>query len=129
MILWFSVAAKKASQSVNLFSLSIPAMCLPGVQDEFSAKSIVCFQSGVLCFSCIISMGPPLLLMVLEFFGESYWGVSGDKAAVLAVFWYGGGVGLIVSYFWRSGFDFLNWVFLIICRRMWGKLFNFFMEY
>lgn len=64
--------------------------------------------------------------MVLEFFGESYWGVSGDKAAVLAVFWYGGGVGLIVSYFWRSGFDFLNWVFLIICRRMWGKLFNFF---
>lgn len=48
MIFWFSVAAKKASQSVNLFSLSIPAMCLPGVQDEFSAKSIVCFQSGVL---------------------------------------------------------------------------------
>lgn len=31
----------------------------------------------------------------------------------------------VVSYFWRSGFDFLNWVFLIICRRMWGKLFNF----
>lgn len=58
--------------------------------------------------------------------GVSCWGVSGDKAAVLAVFWYGGGVGLIVSYFWRSGFDFLNWVFLIICRRMWGKLFNFF---
>lgn len=55
--------------------------------------------------------------------------MSGDKAAVLAVFWYGGGVGLIVSYFWRSGFDFLNGVFLIICRRMWGKLFNFFMEY
>ena len=39
--------------------------------------------------------------MVLEFLGESYWGVSGDKAAVLAVFWYGGGVGVIVSYFWR----------------------------
>ena len=107
MILWFSVAAKKASQSVNLFSLSIPAMCLPGVQDEFSAKSIVCFQSGVLCFSCIISMGPPLFLMVLEFFGESYWGVSGDKAAVLAVFWYGGGIGLIVSYFWRVDLIFL----------------------
>ena len=45
--------------------------------DEFSAKSIVCFQSGVLCLSCIISMGPPLFLMVLEFFGESYWGCLG----------------------------------------------------
>ena len=31
-------------ESVNLFSLSIPAMCLPGIQDEFSAKSIVCFR-------------------------------------------------------------------------------------
>lgn len=129
MILWFSVAAKKASQSVNLFSLSIPAMCLPGVQDEFSAKSIVCFQSGVLCLSCIISMAGSSFFNGFGILGVSCWGVSGDKAAVLAVFWYGGGVGLIVSYFWRSGFDFLNWVFLIICRRMWGKLFNFFMEY
>ena len=34
------------------------------------------------------------------FWGELL-GVSGDKAAVLAVFWYGGGVGVIVSYFWR----------------------------
>ena len=129
MIFWFSVATKKASQSVNLFSLSIPAMCLPGVQDEFSAKSIVCFQSGVLCLSCIISMGASVFFNGFGILGVSCWGVSGDKAAVLAVFWYGVGVGLIVSYFWRSGFDFLNWVFLIICRRMWGKLFNFFMEY
>ena len=129
MIFWFSVATKKASQSVNLFSLSIPAMCLPGVQDEFSAKSIVCFQSGVLCLRCIISMGASVFFNGFGILGVSCWGVSGDKAAVLAVFWYGGGVGLIVSYFWRSGFDFLNWVFLIICRRMWGKLFNFFMEY
>ena len=45
--------------------------------------------------------------MVLEFFGGGYGGVSGDKAAVLAVFWYGGGVGLIVSYFWRVDLIFL----------------------
>lgn len=79
MIFWFSVATKKASQSVNLFSLSIPAMCLPGVQDEFSAKSIVCFQSGVLCLSCIISMGPPLFLMVLEFLGRVIGGCLGIR--------------------------------------------------
>ena len=79
MIFWFSVAAKKASQSVNLFSLSIPAMCLPGVQDEFSAKSIVCFQSGVLCFSCIISMGASVFffLWFWNFGGELLGGVWG----------------------------------------------------
>lgn len=106
MIFWFSVAIKKASQSVNLFSLSIPAMCLPGVQDEFSAKSIVCFQSGVLCFSCIISMGGLRFFNGFGIFGMSCWG-AGNKAAVLAVFWYGGGIGLIVSYFWRVDLIFL----------------------
>ena len=79
MIFWFSVAAKKASQSVNLFSLSIPAMCLPGVQDEFSAKSIVCFQSGVLCLSCIIYMGASVFLMVLEFWGLVFGGCMGIR--------------------------------------------------
>ena len=76
MIFWFSVAAKKASQSVNLFSLSIPAMCLPGIQDEFSAKSIVCFQSGVLCLSCIISMGASVIFNGFGiFWGELLGGV------------------------------------------------------
>ena len=74
MIFWFSVAIKKASQSVNLFSLSIPAMCLPGVQDEFSAKSIVCFQSVVLCLSCIISMGASVFFNGFGIFGVSCWG-------------------------------------------------------
>ena len=79
MIFWFSVATKKASQSVNLFSLSIPAMCLPGVQDEFSAKSIVCFQSGVLCLSCIISMGASVFFNGFGIFGVSCWGGLGIR--------------------------------------------------
>ena len=44
--------------------------------------------------------------MVLEVVG-SVGGGAGNKAAVLAVFWYGGGIGLIVSYFWRVDLIFL----------------------
>lgn len=67
--------------------------------------------------------------MVLEFFGESYWGVSGDKAAVLAVFWYGGGVGLIVSYFWRVDFIFLIVYLREFVEGCGGISLIFFMEY
>lgn len=52
MILWFSVAAKKASQSVNLFSLSIPAMCLPGVRMNF--RQSLLFVSRVVCCVSVV---------------------------------------------------------------------------
>ena len=78
MIFWFSVAAKKASQSVNQCSLSIPALCLPGIQDEFSAKSIDCLQRGVVCLSCIISMGASVIFNGFGiFWGELLGGVWG----------------------------------------------------
>ena len=98
MIFWFSVAAKKASQSVNLFSLSIPAMCLPGIQDEFSAKSIVCFQSGVLCLSCIISMGASVIFNGFGiFWGEVLGGVWGEGCGIGSILvWRGCWVNCII---------------------------------
>ena len=68
MIFWFSVAAKKASQSVNLFLLAF-LLCVCLVSGMNFRQSLLFVSEWCVVFELYYFHGGLRFLMVLEFWG------------------------------------------------------------